>query len=118
MKGNMTDTNQGATHLTSATFDATISEAGDKPVLVDFFAEWCGPCKMAAPIIDELSGTYADKAIIAKVDVDANQDLAQKYGVMSIPTVVMLKNGKEIDRKIGFAGREGYVQMLDSALKA
>ena len=84
------------------------------PVLVDFYADWCGPCKMAAPIIDELSEEYKGKAEIGKVDVDANNEVAAKYGVMSIPTVIMFNGGEEVDRKIGFAGKDGYVQLLDA----
>lgn len=101
-------------HLTTSDFDKTLEDAGDKPVMVDFFAEWCGPCRMAAPIIDQISEEYADKAVIAKVDVDDHSELAQRYGVMSIPTVIVFKNGEEVDRKIGFAGKEGYTSMLDS----
>ncbi len=116
----MTDTTQktsttGAAHLTDATFEQTIKEAG-MPVFVDFYAEWCGPCKLAAPIVEKLAGEYQGKAVIAKVDVDENHDTAVKYGVMSIPTVIVFNtvNGevKEIDRKIGFPGEGGYRQML------
>lgn len=107
-----------AQHLTSAGFDEALKNAGDKPVLVDFFAEWCGPCKMAAPVIDELSGEYAEKAEIFKVDVDTEQEVAQRFGVMSIPTVIVFKNGEPVDTKIGFPGKDGYVQMLEKALAA
>ena len=109
---------QGAAHLTQDTFQSTLDEAGDKPVFVDFYAEWCGPCKMAAPIIEELVGEYADKAVIAKVDVDEQRELAQKYSVLSIPTVVILKNGEEVGRTVGFAGKQGYTQLIDKALEA
>lgn len=104
-----------AQHLNAAQFDKIVAEAGRKPVMVDFYAEWCGPCKLAAPVIDKLSGEYNDKAVIAKVDVDENRELAQKYDVMSIPTVIIFKNGEEVDRKIGFPGEAGYRQMLDMA---
>lgn len=107
----------GALHLSQADFDQTLKAAGQKPVLVDFFAEWCGPCKMAAPVIEELAGEYADKAVIAKVDVDAENALAATYGVMSIPTVIVFVNGEEVDRKIGFAGKQGYVSMLEGAME-
>lgn len=93
-------------------FDEVVLKS-DKPVLVDFFAEWCGPCKMAAPVLDKLSGDYEGKALIIKVDVDKNQELAQKYNVMSIPTVILFNGGEEKDRKIGFAGEQGYKDMLD-----
>ena len=112
----MSDSNKGAVHLDSASFQKTIESAGDKPVMVDFFAEWCGPCKMAAPIIEELANKYADKAIIAKLNVDENQDIAALYGVMSIPTVMVFKNGKLVNRQIGFIGKEGYETMITSAL--
>jgi thioredoxin 1 len=101
----------GAAHINQDEFDAKVLQS-DKPVMVDFYAEWCGPCKMAAPIIDQLADEYADKAAIVKVDVDANNELAGKYGVMSIPTVIIYKDGKEIDRKIGFPGEAGYRAML------
>jgi thioredoxin 1 len=107
---------QATLHLTGDNFDQALKDAGSKPVMLDFFAEWCGPCKMAAPIIDELAEEYKDKAVVAKVDVDANQDLAQKYGVMSIPTVIMLKDGEELDKQIGFIGKEGYEKMITDAL--
>lgn len=114
----MTDTQTqqtGARHLTDADFDQTVKSAG-KPVLVDFYATWCGPCKLAAPIIDKLSEELKDKVLIVKVDVDENQATSQKYGIMSIPTVVILnKEGeevKEVDRKVGFPGEQGYRQML------
>ena len=88
-------------------------------VFVDFYAEWCGPCKMAAPIIEGLSDEYADKAVIAKVDVDENRELAQKYQVLSIPTVLVFKNGQPVGQPvIGFRGKEGYVNALDAAMKA
>ena len=86
------------------------------PVFVDFFAEWCGPCKMAAPIIDELVEEYKDKLVIGKIDVDANKEYAGKYGVMSIPTVIMFKDGEEVDRMTGFKGKDGYVEMIKKVL--
>jgi len=99
-------------HLTKADF-------GEKTkggmAMVDFWAEWCGPCKMAAPVIEELSKEYEGKVMVAKVDVDAEPDLAGKFGVMSIPTVVLLRDGKEIARQVGFAGKPGYVQLLQKA---
>ncbi len=113
----MADDNKGALHLTNDNFQQTLDDAGDKPVLIDFYAEWCGPCKMAAPIIEELSEEYADKAVIAKLDVDAQGQIAARYGVMSIPTVIVVVNGEEVDRQIGFAGRDGYVAMLERAMK-
>lgn len=87
-----------------------------KPVLVDFYAEWCGPCKMAAPIIDELADTYKEKVVIGKVDVDENSQTAGQFGVMSIPTVILFKDGKEVDRKVGFGGKSGYEDLLNKGM--
>ncbi len=113
----MSDDKKGALHLTADDFAKTLEEAGKNPVLVDFYAEWCGPCKMAAPVIEELAEEYDGKAVIAKVDVDSQNALAAQYGVMSIPTVIAFVNGEEVERKIGFAGKQGYVSMIEAAAK-
>ena len=81
--------------------------------MLDFWAPWCGPCRMAGPAIDELAEEYKDKAIIGKVNIDEEKELAEKYGVMSIPTVIVFKDGKEVDRKIGFPGKEAYQKMIE-----
>jgi len=82
------------------------------PVLVDFYAEWCGPCKMAGPIIDEMAEEYKDRVLMVKLDVDQNQETAGKYGVMSIPTMILFKQGKEVERKVGFGGRSGIEALI------
>ena len=102
-------------HITQDQFDEVTNQQGKK-VLVDFFATWCGPCKMLAPAIESIGGKYGDKAVIAKVDVDANPGLAAKYGVMSIPTVIFFKDGKEIDRKVGVQPADVYTKTLDANL--
>jgi thioredoxin 1 len=104
-----------ATHFTDADFEEKVIK-NKLPVLVDFYADWCGPCRMAAPIIDELSQTYKDKVSIGKVDVDVSTGTAAKYGVQSIPTVIMFRDGKEVDRKVGFGGRGGYEEMIKKVL--
>ncbi len=87
------------TEVTPSTFDALLSN--DLPVLVDFWAPWCGPCRSLSPIVDELADELADRITVAKCNVDDNQDLAMKYGVMSIPTLVLFKNGVETWRSVG-----------------
>ena len=104
-----------AIHLTNQDFDGKVLQAAE-PVLVDFYADWCGPCKLAAPIIEELASVYAGKVTIGKLDVDENSATAAKYGVMSIPTVIMYKGGKEVDRQVGFGGRQMYEKMIEKVL--
>ncbi len=108
-----------ALHWGDDDFAANVKKASEegKPVFVDFYADWCGPCQMAAPIVDKLAGVYEDKAYIVKVNVDENNQTAAKYGVMSIPTVVILKDAEVLDKKVGFPGEKGYVDMLEKALE-
>ena len=103
-------------HFTDANFDESVLKA-EKPVLVDFFADWCGPCRMVAPVIEEMAKTYDGKMVVGNVDVDANSGVASKYGVMSIPTVIMFNGGKEIARQVGFGGKEVYEEMVKKVLK-
>ena len=81
--------------------------------MVDFWADWCGPCKMLAPVIEDLSGQYEGRALVGKVNVDEEPELAMRYGVMSIPTVIFFKDGKEIDRKVGVMPPAAFTQVLD-----
>lgn len=96
-------------------FDQKVLKS-DKLVLVDFFATWCGPCKMATPVIEELADEYKDKLAAGEVDVGEEQELAGQYGVMSIPTVVLFKDGEEVDRLVGFPGKDGYKQLIEKHL--
>ena len=103
-----------ALHLNKQTFDEVIS--GDKPVLVDFWATWCGPCRMIAPAVEEVAEDFAGRAVVGKVDVDEQRELAIQYRVMSVPTVIFLKDGKEVDRKIGVREPAEYTERLDACL--
>ena len=97
--------------VTDSDFEEKVLKA-DKPVLVDFWAAWCGPCKMAEPVLEELMEGYKDKIAVVRMDVDANQENTQKYGIMSIPTTVLFKNGEEIGRQIGFAGKQAFEDLM------
>mgnify|MGYP006305263477 CR=1 FL=1 len=99
--------------LTADTFKDQVASG---VTLVDFWAEWCGPCRMVAPILDELSGDYEGKATIAKVNVDEASDLAQEYGVSAIPTLLVFKDGEEVNRFVGMTKKDDLAQALDAAL--
>lgn len=88
------------------------------PVLVDFYADWCGPCQQAAPVIEELAEEYKDKVLIGKVNVDENHNTSGKYGIMSIPTMVVFKGGREVERVSGFGGKEGVVKLINKVLQS
>lgn len=91
-----------ALELTDANFEEQVLKS-DKPVLVDFWAEWCGPCRMVGPIVEELSGEYEGKAVVGKVNVDENQAVAAKFGIRNIPTLLVFKNGEIVDKQVGVA---------------
>ena len=95
-------------------FDKLIT--GDVPVLVDFWATWCGPCRMIAPIVDEIANEYAGKVVVAKVDVDEMGELAQRYRIMNIPTLMLFKQGQLVDKAIGARPKAALEQMLNKAL--
>ena len=104
-----------ALEITDINFEETVLKS-DKPVLVDFWAAWCGPCRMVGPIIDELSEEYEGKAVVGKVDIDSNQQYAAQFGVRNIPTVLVFKNGELVDRKVGVSSKNDYAQALDSLI--
>ena len=104
-----------ALEITDSNFEETVLKS-DKPVLVDFWAAWCGPCRMAGPVIDELSEEYEGKAVVGKVDIDSNQQYAAQFGVRNIPTVLVFKNGELVDRKVGVSSKNDYAQALDSLI--
>lgn len=98
--------------------DATINEvlSTDKLVVIDFWAEWCGPCKMIGPIIDEIAEEYKDKAVVGKVDVDNNDEITSKYGIRNIPTVIFLKNGEIVDKVVGAGAKSMFVEKINKHL--
>ncbi len=101
------------THVTDATFDADVLKSGI-PVLVDFWAEWCGPCKMIGPILEEVAVSHAGKVKIAKVDVDENREVAAKYGIRGIPTLLLFKNGELAAQKVGALTKSQLTSFVDS----
>lgn len=104
-----------ALEITDANFEEQVLKS-DKPVMVDFWAAWCGPCKMVGPIIDDISEEYKEKAVVGKLDVDANQEFAAKYGVRNIPTVLIFQNGEIVGRQVGVAPKNAYTDALDQLL--
>ena len=103
------------TTLTTITFDEEIAGAAE-PVLVDFWAEWCGPCKTVAPLLDEIADEHAGKIRIAKVNVDDSPDIGQRFGVMSIPTMIVFRDGEPVKRMVGAKGKGQLLQELSEFL--
>ncbi len=103
-----------AIHFSKDGFEKALGAEG--VMMVDFWASWCGPCKMLAPVIDSLAEQYEGKAVVGKVNVDDEPELAGRYGVMSIPTVLFFKNGEEVDRKVGVMPAEAFTAVLDANL--
>ncbi len=99
-------------NLTKETFEQEVVNSS-KPVLVDFWASWCGPCRMVAPIMDELAEEYDGKIVVAKVNVDDQRELAEKFRVMSIPTIMLFKNGQVVEKVIGARSKEEYSKLID-----
>jgi thioredoxin 1 len=104
-----------ALEVNDTNFDETVIKS-DKPVLVDFWAEWCGPCRMIAPIIDEISHDFDGKALVVKCDVDNSPNISMKYSIRNIPTVLFFKNGEIADKQVGAVPKNSYVNKLNALL--
>lgn len=105
-----------AIEITDANFEQLIKS--DKPVLVDFWAEWCGPCRLVGPVVEALAGDYEGRAIVGKLDIEANSQVPGKYGVRSIPTLLVFKNGRVVDKQVGAVPRHVLAQKLEAHLTA
>lgn len=103
-----------AIEITDANFEEIIKTG--QPVLVDFWAEWCGPCKMIGPVVEELAGEYEGKAVIGKIDVDANPAVSAKFGIRSIPTLLVIKNGQIVEKQVGAVPKSVLAQKIDAHL--
>jgi thioredoxin 1 len=104
-----------AVEITNLNFDEKVTN-NEIPVLIDFWAEWCAPCRMLAPAVEKIAEEYKGKAIVGKVDIDSQVELAQKFGVMSIPTLILFKNGEVFDKSVGVVPKEKIAAMIDSAI--
>ena len=101
-------------HFTEESFDQALAEPG--LLVADFWADWCGPCKMLAPVIEQLADDFDGRAVVGKVNVDDEPELAQRYGIMSIPTVIFFKDGEEVDKKVGVMPPEAFVEAIEENL--
>ena len=104
-----------ALQITDSNFKEILAQG--KPVVMDFWAPWCGPCKMVSPIIDELAEAYEGRVIIGKCDVDENKDVAMEFGIRNIPTVIFFKDGVQVDKQVGSAPKPQYVAKIEALLK-
>ena len=104
-----------AVEFTDANFEE-LAIKSDKPVLVDFWAEWCGPCRMVGPVVEELANDYDGKAVVGKVNVDQNSDVSQRFGIRNIPTILFLKNGEVVDKSVGAVPKNVLAEKLDALM--
>lgn len=111
------DNNNVVTHITTQRWDTEVLKS-DVPVLVDFWAEWCGPCRMVGPAVEQVGKIMAGKVKVTKLNVDENQEIAMRYSVQSIPSLLLFKGGKEIARTIGAAPKETYLKFIENSLKS
>jgi thioredoxin 1 len=104
-----------ALELTDSNFNEMVIKS-DKPVIVDFWAEWCGPCRMVGPIVNEIGEDYKDRAVVGKLDVDSNPEVTQRFGIRNIPTILFFKNGEVADKQVGAVPKTAIVSKLEALL--
>ena len=104
-----------AVEFTDANFEE-VALNSDKPVLIDFWAEWCGPCRMVGPIVEEMHSEYDGKAVVGKVNVDENPEISQRFGIRNIPTIIFLKNGEMVDKSVGAVPKNVLTEKMDNLL--
>jgi thioredoxin 1 len=104
-----------ATQITDANFTELVQNS-DKPVMIDFWAEWCGPCRMVGPIVDEIATDYEGKAVVGKVNVDENPEISSRFGIRNIPTIIFLKGGEVQDRSVGIVPKNVLTEKMDALL--
>ncbi|HVX02510.1 MAG TPA: thioredoxin [Nitrososphaera sp.] len=110
-----TSSSNNVMHVNTKTWDSEVVKS-DLPVFVDFWAEWCGPCRMVGPAVEQIAKVMSGKVKVAKLNVDENQEIAMKYGVQSIPSLIIFKGGKEIGRTIGAMPKESYIRFIENTL--
>src|ERR671925_556028 len=115
MESKIDNNNNVVTHATTQRWDTEVLKS-DVPVLVDFWAEWCGPCRMVGPIVEQLAKSLDGKVKVSKLNVDQNQEIAMKYNVQSIPSLILFKNGHEVARTVGLSPKEKYEKFVNNAL--
>ena len=113
----MESKSEGISHVTTKSWDSEVLRS-DIPVFVDFWAEWCGPCRMVGPAVEQIGRMMTGKIKVAKLNVDENQEIAMKYGIQSIPALVLFKGGKEVARTIGAAPKETYLKFIENSLSS
>ena len=111
----LTMENQTVVQVNSSNWESEVLKS-EKPVFVDFWAEWCGPCRMVGPVVEQIAQTQSDKIKVVKLNVDENQDIAMKYGVQSIPSLMIFNKGKELNRIVGAAPKDTYVKFINDSL--
>lgn len=104
-----------AIEITDANFDEVVLKS-DKPVIVDFWAEWCGPCRMVGPIVEEISQEFVGKAVVGKVDVDSNPNISMQFGIRNIPTILFFKGGKMVDKQVGAVAKNVLIEKLNAQM--